>query len=58
MGDRGVSISLGDGFLVVSGADVSALCGDIDVLAELGVPRINVVSLDPDLPRRLTSSPR
>lgn len=53
MGDRGVSISLGDGFLVLPGADVSALCGDLDVLAELGVPRINVVSLDPDLPRTL-----
>ena len=53
MGDRGVSISLGDGFLVLPGADVSALCGDLDVLAELRVPRINVVSLDPDLPRTL-----
>ncbi|OBI43863.1 sugar phosphate isomerase/epimerase family protein [Mycobacterium colombiense] len=53
MDDRGVSISLGDGFLVLPGADVSALGGDLDVLAELGVPRINVVSLDPDLPRTL-----
>lgn len=53
MGDRGVSISLGDGFLVLPGADVSALCGDLDVLAELGVPRINVVSVDADLPRTL-----
>lgn len=53
MGDRGVSISLGDGFLVLPGADVSALRGDLDVLAELGVPRINVVSVDFDLPRTL-----
>ncbi len=53
MGDRGVSISLGDGFLVLPGADVSALRGDLDVLAELGVPRINVVSVDADLPRTL-----
>lgn len=51
--DRGVSISLGDGFLVVPGADVSALRGDLDVVAELGVPRINVVSVDPDLARTL-----
>lgn len=51
--DRGVSISLGDGFLVLPGADVIALGTDLDVLAELGVPRINVVSLDPDLPRTL-----
>lgn len=53
MNDRGVTISLGDGFLVLPGADVSALRGDLDVLAELGTPRINVVSLDPDLPRTL-----
>lgn len=51
MDDRAVRISLGDGFLVLPGADVRALRGDLDVLAELGVPRINVVSLDPDVPR-------
>lgn len=51
MDDRGVTISLGDGFLVRPGADVDALRPDLDVMAELGVPRINVVSLDPDLPR-------
>jgi len=48
---RGVTISLGDGFLVLPGAEMSKLAGDLDVLAELGVPRINVVSLDPDLRR-------
>lgn len=53
LGDRGVGISLGDGFLVLPDTDVSALRGDLDVMAELGVPRINVVSLDPDLPRTL-----
>jgi len=51
MNDRGVSISLGDGFLVLPGADMRNFCSDLDVLAELGVPRINVVSLDPDLRR-------
>ncbi|EFG79377.1 AP endonuclease, family 2 [Mycobacterium parascrofulaceum ATCC BAA-614] len=51
MDDRGVRISLGDGFLVLPGADVRAFRADLDVLAELGVPRINVVSLDPDVPR-------
>lgn len=51
MDDRGVRISLGDGFLVRPGADVNALGSDLDVMAELGVPRINVVSLEPDLPR-------
>src|ERR1700739_1465208 len=51
MNHRGVSISLGDGFLVLPGADISRCATDLDVLAELGVPRINVVSLDPDLGR-------
>ena len=46
---RGVTISLGDGFLVLPGADIRTFTADLDVLAELGVPRINVVSLDPDL---------
>jgi sugar phosphate isomerase/epimerase len=51
MNDRGVTISLGDGFLVVPGADMRDFSPDLDVLAELGVPRINVVSLDPELGR-------
>jgi sugar phosphate isomerase/epimerase len=51
MNHRGVAISLGDGFLVLPGAEMGAFGADLDVLAELGVPRINVVSLDPDLSR-------
>jgi sugar phosphate isomerase/epimerase len=51
MNHRGVTISLGDGFLVVPGADMHTFAADLDALAELGVPRINVVSLDPDLGR-------
>ena len=51
MNHRGVTISLGDGFLVLPGAEMRTLSGDLDVLAELGVPQINVVSLDPDLGR-------
>ncbi|OBH98618.1 sugar phosphate isomerase/epimerase [Mycobacterium sp. E2733] len=51
MNDRGVAISLGDGFLILPGSDVSVFGTDLDVLAELVVPRINVVSLDPDLSR-------
>jgi sugar phosphate isomerase/epimerase len=45
---RGVGISLGDGFLVLPGADMRSFGDDLDVLAELGVPRINVVSLEAD----------
>lgn len=51
MDRRGVTISLGDGFLVLPDADMHAFTADLDALAELGVPRINVVSLDPDLGR-------
>lgn len=51
MNDRGVAISLGDGFLVLPAGDVRSFAADLDVLAGLRVPRINVVSLDPDLPR-------
>ncbi len=51
MNHRGVTISLGDGFLVLPGAEMHKFSADLDVLAELGVPRINVVSLDPDLSR-------
>jgi sugar phosphate isomerase/epimerase len=51
MDHRGVAISLGDGFLVLPGTEISSFGADLDTLAELGVPRINVVSLDPDLGR-------
>jgi sugar phosphate isomerase/epimerase len=51
MNDRGVAISLGDGVMLLPGADVHALSADLDALADLGVPRINAVSLDPDLGR-------
>jgi sugar phosphate isomerase/epimerase len=51
MNHRDVTISLGDGFLVLPGADMRTFAADLDALAELGVPRINVVSLDPDLGR-------
>jgi sugar phosphate isomerase/epimerase len=49
MNHRGVTISLGDGFLVLPGAEMRSFSADLDVLAELGVPWINAVSLDPDL---------
>jgi len=51
MNHRGVTISLGDGFLVLPGAEMRRFSADLDVLAELGVPWINAVSLDPDLSR-------
>ena len=52
MRDRGVSISLGEGFVVQSGLDVrEAYATDLDIMRELGVKRINTVTFDPDLSR-------
>ena len=52
MRERGVSLSLGEGIAVQPGADVRDLWpADLDIMQELGVPRINVVSLEPDQSR-------
>ncbi|MGA9490141.1 MAG: sugar phosphate isomerase/epimerase [Mycobacterium sp.] len=51
MADRGVSISLGEGLLIVPGIDVRSYAADLDVMAELRIPRINTVSLEPDRAR-------
>jgi sugar phosphate isomerase/epimerase len=51
MDDRGVSIALGEGMLIAPGVDVRSYAGDLDIMAELGIPRINTVSLEPDQPR-------
>jgi sugar phosphate isomerase/epimerase len=52
MRDRGVSLSLGEGFVVQPGLDVrEAYAADLDVMRELGAKRINTVTFDPDLPR-------
>src|SRR6201995_2918601 len=51
MDDRGVSISLGEGLLIAPGVDVRSYAGDLDIMAELRIPRINTVSLEPDRAR-------
>jgi sugar phosphate isomerase/epimerase len=48
---RGVTISLGEGFTFRPGIDASHRAADLDVMCELGVKRINTVTLDPDLSR-------
>ncbi|MFE4817490.1 hypothetical protein ACFRFU_13885 [Streptomyces sp. NPDC056704] len=53
MRDRDVSISLGEGMVVREGADIQDRVGDLEIMAELGVRRINTVSLDPDLARSI-----
>jgi sugar phosphate isomerase/epimerase len=51
MDDRDVSISLGEGLLIAPGVDVGSYAADLDVMAELRIPRINTVSLEPDQAR-------
>jgi sugar phosphate isomerase/epimerase len=51
MDDRGVSISLGEGLLIAPVVDVRSYAGDLDIMAELRIPRINTVSLEPDRAR-------
>src|ERR1700741_1033992 len=54
MADHGVSLSLGEGFLVQPGADArETWVADLEAMAELGVKRINSVSFEPDLQRNV-----
>lgn len=46
--EREVTITLADGFLIAPGADMHSLRADLDVVADLGAPLINIVSIDPD----------
>lgn len=51
--DRNITISLGEGFSVREQLDVAGRQGDLALMAELGVERINTISMDPDLSRTL-----
>ena len=51
MRDRGVSVSLGEGFTIRPGSRAADFAGDLDLMAELGAETINTVSMDPDLAR-------
>jgi len=46
--ERGVSISLGEGFLIHPGAHVRDCAAELEVMRELGVRRINTVCIEPD----------
>ncbi|MFT4265235.1 MAG: TIM barrel protein [Nocardioides sp.] len=51
MDARGVSISLGEGFVVLPGRDLLQDRANLDVMEEFGVRRVNAVTMDPDLAR-------
>jgi sugar phosphate isomerase/epimerase len=50
---RGVKIALGEGFLVRQGSDIRDAAADMDLMQEMGVPTVNILSLDPELRRGL-----
>lgn len=49
--ERGVSISLGDGFQILPGKEAKDAEADLDLIRELGATRINTGSFEPDLGR-------
>jgi sugar phosphate isomerase/epimerase len=51
---HGVRISLGEGFVITSDKDVRDVWGpDLAIMSELGVKRINAVTLEPDFARNV-----
>jgi sugar phosphate isomerase/epimerase len=53
LADAGLSISLGEGFFGLPGMTLADRAGDLDLMAELGVKAVNVLSCDPDMARGL-----
>ena len=53
MRDRGVRITLLEGFGIAPGRDVRDYAHDLDLLCELGGERINLVSVEPDMQRTI-----
>ena len=53
--DAGVAIALVEGFAHIPGQAMSRFAADLDLVAELGCPRINVVSLEKDLPATIAA---
>jgi len=51
LADRGLSIHLGEGFLLQSGMDIRDFAADLDVLAEVGARCANICSFDADRTR-------
>jgi sugar phosphate isomerase/epimerase len=53
MRERGVSISLGEGFIVRPGVEMRDRIPDLEAMKELGVTRVNIASIEPDSSRSL-----
>lgn len=48
LADRGLSVSVGEGFLIMPGMDVQEFAGQVDAMAEIGAPVLNVIGVNPD----------
>jgi sugar phosphate isomerase/epimerase len=53
LADRGLFVSVTEGFAVAPGLDPRSFAADLDLVRELGCTRIACVSLDKDLPRTI-----
>jgi sugar phosphate isomerase/epimerase len=53
MRDRGVSISLAEGFAVRPGVEARNRAADLDLMAELGAEQVSSVCMEPDMARAL-----
>lgn len=51
LNDRGISLAVGEGFWVFPKADIRARASDLELMAELGAERINILSIDRDRDR-------
>ncbi len=51
LSERSVSVMLGEGFLIRPSVEIADSAHDLDLLAELGAERANMVSIDPDTMR-------
>lgn len=51
--DRGTAISFVDGFLIEQDSDIRERADDLAIMADLGAPLVNTVSVDPDLNRSI-----
>ena len=51
LADHGVSLDLGEGFLIMPGQAIADVEADFDLFADLGAQRLNAVVLEPDAAR-------
>ncbi|MCB2077917.1 MAG: sugar phosphate isomerase/epimerase [Novosphingobium sp.] len=53
LGDSGISLAQGEGFLIMPGLEIADSEPLLDIFVELGAPMVNAVSLEQDRPRAI-----